>query len=111
MIWRGYPGPQTMRKYRNIKNNAHPNLLNCHSVHMLTAASFARCFPCRLRSINSTAWLGVGLLGHEQIGFPFDCLGVWHFTLRFVLPGVGLATRAEGRKAVACSRPLDPKST
>jgi hypothetical protein len=38
-------------------------------------------------------------------------LGVWHFTLRFVLPGVGLATRAEGRKAVACSRPLDPKST
>ena len=38
-------------------------------------------------------------------------LGVWHFTLRFVLPGVGLATLAEGRKAVACSRPLDPKST
>ena len=38
-------------------------------------------------------------------------LGVWHFTLRFVWPGVGLATRAEGRKAVACSRPLDPRST
>ena len=38
-------------------------------------------------------------------------LWVWHFTLRFVLPGVGLATRAEGRKAVACSHPLDPKST
>ena len=38
-------------------------------------------------------------------------LGVWPFTLRFVLPGVGLATRADGRKAVVCSRPLDPKST
>ena len=39
-------------------------------------------------------------------------LGVWPFTLRFVLPsGVGLATLAEGRKAVACSRHLDPKST
>ena len=25
--------------------------------------------------------------------------------------GVGLATLAEGRKAVACSHPLDPKST
>ena len=56
---------------------------------------------------------------------------VWHFilSLRFVLPGVGFATpgrkavvqsptgpkvyllpRAEGRKAVACSRFLDPKS-
>ena len=38
-------------------------------------------------------------------------LGVWHFTVRFVLPGVGLATRAESRKAVVCSHPLDPKST
>ena len=27
------------------------------------------------------------------------------------MPGVGLATLAEGRKAVACSHPLDPKST
>ena len=33
-------------------------------------------------------------------------LGVWHFTLRFILPGVGLAT--PGRKAVMQS-PTGPK--
>ena len=34
-------------------------------------------------------------------------LGVWPFTLRFILPRswVGYRTLAEGRKAVACSRP------
>ena len=36
--------------------------------------------PKRLRSNVPSAWRGVGLLGHLS-------LSVWHFTLRFVLPG------------------------
>ena len=51
----------------------------------------------------------------EDVLLPYRAnplsLGVWHFTMRFILPGVGLATRAEGRQAVVCSHPLDPKST
>ena len=54
-----------------------------------------------------SAWRGVGLLGHLS-------LAVWHFTLRFVLPGSWVGHPSPQRpkgKAVACSHPLDPKST
>ena len=51
-------------------------------------------FSCRLRSNVPSAWRGVGLLGHLS-------LAVWHFTLRFVLPGSWVghpsATAAERR--------------
>ena len=34
--------------------------------------SFARRFPCRLRLSDPSAWRVVGLLGHEQIRFPWE---------------------------------------
>ena len=36
-------------------------------------------------------------------------LGVWHFTLRFVLPGVGLATPSRRPKGCGVQSPLGPK--
>ena len=65
----------------------------------------ARRFPCRLRSNVPSAWRGVGLLGHLS-------LAVWHFTLRFVLPGSWVghpsATAAE-RRGWAMQSPSGPK--
>jgi hypothetical protein len=37
--------------------------------------------------------------------------GVWHFTLGLFCLELGWLPQAEGRKPVACSHPLDPKST
>ena len=52
-----------------------------------------------------SAWRGVGLLGHPS-------LAVWHFTLRFVLPGSWVghpsATAAE-RRGWAMQSPSGPK--
>ena len=54
----------------------------------------------------------VNISSSARNGYVFITLRlIWVTFLRFILPRVGLATRAEGRKAVACSRPLDPKST
>ena len=65
----------------------------------------ARRFSCRLRSNVPSAWRGVGLLGHPS-------LAVWHFTLRFVLPGSWVghpsATAAE-RRGWAMQSPSGPK--
>ena len=76
---------------------------SCTSSH--ATCPIARRFPCRLRSNVPSAWRGVGLLGHLS-------LGVWHFTLRFVLPGswVGYprATAAE-RQGWDMQSPFGPK--
>ena len=75
------------------------------SSHAECTCPIARHFPCRLRSNVPSAWRGVGLLGHLS-------LVVWHFTLRFVLPGSWVghpsATAAERRGWVKQS-PSGPK--
>jgi len=55
------PGAHRTRAARTLSLT---HLLACHGI------PFARCFPCRLRSNDPSAWQGVGLLGHEQIRFP-----------------------------------------
>ena len=69
------------------------HLLACHTIFPLAL------FPADSgRAFRALCGVTVGLLGHEQIRFP----QVWHFTLRFVLPGVGLATPVDlERRAVA----------
>jgi hypothetical protein len=85
-----------------------PEFAQKGSSQILQGCAFARRFP--LQTPVERSERVAGCWAFRARANPLS-VGVWHFTLRFVLPGVGLATRAEGRKAVVCSSPLDPKST
>ena len=87
-----HPGPH--RTPRAARTLSLTHLLACHT-------SFARRFPCRLRSSDPSAWL----LGHEQIPFPKGL--ALYPEVRFAWSWVGYPSRRQ--KGCGVQSPLGPK--